>query len=71
MREQLSRRVCTSCKQAVTSRAWHEPAGDHGVFSIRLPGGGFGLEDFKTLARTSEDFGLGLKLDDEGWITLS
>jgi hypothetical protein len=28
------------------------------------------LDDFKTMVRIGEEFGLGLKLDGNGWITL-
>ncbi|MDQ5821552.1 MAG: hypothetical protein M3540_08935 [Actinomycetota bacterium] len=39
----------------------HERAEGEGLFEIRIPGHGFGLEDFKTMARISEDFGVGLR----------
>jgi hypothetical protein len=35
-----------------------------------LRGIDFDLDDFKTMVRVGEDFGLGLKLDDHGSITL-
>jgi hypothetical protein len=49
----------------------HEPEDENGVFEIHLDGAGYDLDDFKTLVRVGADFGLGLKLDDRGGITLS
>jgi hypothetical protein len=48
----------------------HEPEHESGLFEIRLRGNDFDLDDFKTMVRVGEDFGLGLKLDDHGSITL-
>jgi hypothetical protein len=48
----------------------HAPHAEDGLFEIRLQGNGFDLDDLKTLVRIGEDFGVGVKLDDEGWITL-
>jgi hypothetical protein len=71
MRETLSRRVMEELEANGYEPRLHEPEADDGVFEISLPGAGFRLEDFKTMARISEDFGVGLKLDDRGRITLS
>jgi hypothetical protein len=49
----------------------HEPAQEGGLFQVSLPGSGFELDDFRTMAKMSEDFGLALKLADDGRITLS
>jgi len=49
----------------------HEPEEEGGLFEIHLDGAGYELDDFKTLVRVGEDFGIGLKLDDNGGVTLS
>jgi hypothetical protein len=49
----------------------HERDDGEGLFEISIPGHGFDLEDFKTLARISEDFGVGLRLGDDASITLA
>jgi len=48
----------------------HERTDEDGVFDLRLRGHDFDLGDFKTMVQVGERFGLGLALDDSGWITL-
>lgn len=48
----------------------HEPKDEGGPFEIRLRGDNFDLDAFKAMVRVGEQFGLGLKLDENGWITL-
>ena len=48
----------------------HEPPDEGGAFELRLRGQDFDLGDLKTMVRVGEQFGLGLKLDSNGWITL-
>jgi hypothetical protein len=71
MREDVSRRVFDELEANGYSPKLHEPEGGDGLFQVSLPGKGFGLEDFKTMARISEDFGVGLSLGDDGRITLA
>ena len=40
------------------------------TFDIRLRGHNYDLDDLKAMIRTAEEFGLGLKLDENGWLTL-
>jgi hypothetical protein len=44
----------------------HAPEAEGGPFQVSLPGSGFDLDDFKTMAKISEEFGLGPKLADDG-----
>jgi hypothetical protein len=39
-------------------------------FELRLRGETFDIDDFKTLVRTGEMFGVGMKVDSNGWLTL-
>ena len=48
----------------------HESPDEGGAFELRLRGQDFDLGDLKTMVRVGEQFGLGLKLDSNGWITL-
>ena len=48
----------------------HEPKEDGGPFSITLRGNEFDIDDFKTMVRIAEDFGVPLGLDENGWIRL-
>jgi hypothetical protein len=49
----------------------HAPKEDGGPFEIRLRGHDYDLGDLRTMVKIAEDFGLGLKLDENGWLTLS
>jgi hypothetical protein len=71
MREDVSRRVYQELEANGYAPKLHEPEGDDGLFRISLPGAGFDLDDFKTMARIGEDFGIGLSLADDGRITLA
>jgi hypothetical protein len=71
MREDVARRVYEELKANGYSPKMHEPGGENGLFEISLPGHGFDLADFKTMAKVTEDFGLGLKLGDDARIMLS
>jgi hypothetical protein len=71
MREDVARRVYAELEANGYEPRLHEPEDEGGLFSISLPGKGFDLGDFKTMARISEDFGIGLHLGDDGRITLS
>jgi hypothetical protein len=71
MQEAVARKVFDELGANGYSPKMHEPEQEGGLFEISLPGAGFDLADFKTMARISEDFGVGLKLADDGRITLS
>jgi len=43
---------------------------DDSTFDIRLRGHNYDLDDLRAMIRTAEEFGLGLKLDENGWLTL-
>jgi hypothetical protein len=70
MREDVARRVYEELEANGYSPKLHEPA-EGGLFEISLPGHGFDVGDFRTMAKISEDFGLALKLGDDARITLS
>jgi hypothetical protein len=71
VREDVARQVFDRLENDGYDVRLHEPDVEGSPFQISVLGHGFDLADFKTLAKVSEDFGLGLKLDDKGWITLS
>jgi hypothetical protein len=43
---------------------------DAAAFDIRLRGHNYDIDDLRAMIRTAEEFGLGLKLDENGWLTL-
>jgi hypothetical protein len=71
MREALARRVVDELSGEGYETRLHEPADGNGAFEVSVRGHGFGLEDLKTLVRMSADLGVGLRLDDKGWLTLA
>jgi hypothetical protein len=71
MDEAVARSVFDELHANGYSPKLHEPEQEGGLFQVSLPASGFDVDDFKTMAKISEDFGLGLKLADDGRITLS
>jgi hypothetical protein len=71
MQEDVARKVFDELEASGYQPKLHDPEVEGGLFAISLPGAGFELDDIKTKARISEDLGLGLKLADDGRITLS
>jgi hypothetical protein len=70
MKEPLSRRVMDELEASGYEPRLHEPTDGDGAFEISLPGAGFDVGDFKAMVGMAERLGVGLSLDDRGWITL-
>jgi hypothetical protein len=47
----------------------HDAEDEPGEFEIRLRGDHFDLNDFKSMVAIGERFGLGMRIDQHGWIT--
>jgi hypothetical protein len=48
----------------------HPVKDEPGLVEIRLRGHDYDLDDLKAMVRAAETFGVGLKLDANGWLTL-
>jgi hypothetical protein len=68
--EDVARRIFDELSEGGYEPRLHEPDEEDGAFEIRLPAHGFELGDYKTLAKISEDFGVGLRFDSDGWLTV-
>jgi hypothetical protein len=66
MQEDVARRVVDELEGNDYQPKIHAPEAEGGLFQVSLPGSGFDLDDFKTMAKISEEFGLGPKLADDG-----
>jgi hypothetical protein len=71
MNEAVSRRVMDELEASGYEPRLHAPPDEHGAFEIKLPGAGFDIDDLKSVVNMAEGLGLGMRLDDRGWITLS
>jgi hypothetical protein len=49
---------------------YHEPDDGNTPVELRLRGEQFDINDFKSMVAVAERFGLGMKLDPNGWLTL-
>jgi hypothetical protein len=70
MLSDVADRVFKELTEAGYDPKLHEPKQDGGPFEITLRGHAFDIDDFKTMVRIAEDFGVGLGLDDNGWVRL-
>ena len=70
MLKDVADRVFTELTEAGYSPRLHEPQDEGGAFEISLRGHEFDIDDFKTMVRIAENFGVGLGLDENGWIRL-
>jgi hypothetical protein len=70
MLEEVADRVFKELEADGYEPRMHEPADEPGIVEIRLRGHDYDIDDLKTMVRTAETFGLGLKLDSNGWLTL-
>lgn len=71
MQEAVARKVFDELEANGYQPKLHAPEQEGALFQISLPGKGFDLDDFRTMAKISEDFGIGLSLGDDGRITLA
>jgi hypothetical protein len=68
--EELADRVFKELEADGYEPRMHTSDGEPGVIEIRLRGHDYDIDDLKTMVRTAETFGVGLKLDSNGWLTL-
>jgi hypothetical protein len=71
MQEAVARKVMDELEASGYQPKMHAPEDEGGLFQISLPVSGFDIDDFKTMGSLTKTFGLGLKMADDGRITLS
>jgi hypothetical protein len=70
MLEDVADRVFRELEAAGYEPRLHGHDDGSGLFDIRLRGHNYDINDLRAMIRTAEEFGVGLKLDENGWLTL-
>jgi hypothetical protein len=68
--EELADRVYKELTGRGYEPRFHEPADAETPVELRLRGEKFDIDDFKSMVAIAERFGLGMRLDPNGWLTL-
>jgi hypothetical protein len=70
MLEQVADRIFKELEADGYEPRLHAHEDGSGLYDIRLRGHNYDIDDLRAMIRTAETFGLGLKLDENGWLTL-